>query len=330
MKEEEKEAFDNAYHRARRFVYKNARPLELAKWQYHFENGSREAVLETLACYQNTDGGFGYGLEPDYWNPHSSPSQTYEATEIIWEIGMEREDADHPVIQGILEYLSSGKEFEDNSWAHTIDTNNNYPHADWWHYPYASWWEDTTANRFATDYNPTAGLAGFILYFEDPDTDFYDLAKEVATEAINQFLMIKDCKEMYVVACFCRLYDYIAEAGLEAEFPMEAFEKRLKEVVFQTITQDVNLYITMWDVNICRPSTFLRAKDSMYYEMNKNIAEFELEFIAKTQLGDGSWEVTWEWGKSYPAAWGVAKNWWKSKIAIQNLLYWSGMMDSEE
>lgn len=64
--------------------------------------------------------------------------------------------------------------------------------------------------------------------------------------------------------------------------------------------------------------------------MNKNIAEFELEFIAKTQLGDGSWEVTWEWGKSYPAAWGVAKNWWKSKIAIQNLLYWSGMMDSEE
>ena len=49
MKEEEKEAFDNAYHRARRFVYKNARPLELAKWQYHFENGSREAVLETLA-----------------------------------------------------------------------------------------------------------------------------------------------------------------------------------------------------------------------------------------------------------------------------------------
>ena len=86
MKEEEKEAFDNAYHRARRFVYKNARPLELAKWQYHFENGSREAVLETLACYQNTDGGFGYGLEPDYWNPHSSPSQTYEATEIIWNL----------------------------------------------------------------------------------------------------------------------------------------------------------------------------------------------------------------------------------------------------
>lgn len=56
MKEEEKEAFDNAYHRARRFVYKNARPLELAKWQYHFEDGSREAVLDTLACYQNTDG----------------------------------------------------------------------------------------------------------------------------------------------------------------------------------------------------------------------------------------------------------------------------------
>jgi len=122
--------------------------------------------------------------------------------------------ADDPVIQGILEYLSSGKEFEDNSWAHTIDTNNNYPHADWWHYPYASWWEDTPANRFATDYNPTAGLAGFILYFEDPDTDFYDLAKEVATEAINQFLMIKDCKEMYVVACFTTSFKRFSNASI--------------------------------------------------------------------------------------------------------------------
>lgn len=326
---EAQEVYEDAFHRAKRFVYKNARPIDLARWQYHFEDGSKEAVLEALSCYQNTDGGFGYGLEPDYWNPHSSPAQTYEATEILWEIGMEKSDAEHPIIQGILDYLSSGKEFDDDFWSHTVETNNKFPHADWWHYPHSSWWEDTPMNRFAWDYNPTAGLAGFILYFEDAETEFYYLAKKIAKKAIKQFLQMDKCNDMYVVTCFCRLYDYILEAELQEDFPVDKFEKHLKKMVHQTITQDENLYITMWNVNICRPSTFINSKENIFYESNEAISEFEIEFITKTQLGDGSWEVAWDWGKSYPAAWGVAKNWWKSRIIIKNLLYWSGMIEDE-
>lgn len=43
-------------------------------------------VLAALAVYQNEDGGFGRALEPDCWNPDSSPVQTWTATEIINEI----------------------------------------------------------------------------------------------------------------------------------------------------------------------------------------------------------------------------------------------------
>lgn len=323
MKESEKEFYEFAYKRARRFIYKNARPIDLARWKYLFENGSREEVLEALANYQNSDGGFGYGLEPDCWNPHSSPVQTWEATEILWEIGMERSEAEHPIIQGILDYLSSGKDFDEDCWAHTIETNNNFPHADWWQYPCSPWWVDTPANRFAFDYNPTASLAGFVLYFENTDTEFYDLAKRVAANAIHLFLQTEEVTDIYVISCFHRLYEYILEAGLEKEFPTDALKRRLKEVVNQTITQDENLYITMWGTHICKPSQFITSRDSMYYEDNRKIADFECEFIRKTQLSDGSWEVTWDWGKAYPSAWGVAKNWWKSHIIINNLLYWS-------
>ena len=35
-------------HQARNFVYRNARPLELARWKYLFEGGSREEVLTAL------------------------------------------------------------------------------------------------------------------------------------------------------------------------------------------------------------------------------------------------------------------------------------------
>ena len=43
------------FEKARDFIYRNARPLDLARWQYHFENGSKEAVLKALSYYQNAD-----------------------------------------------------------------------------------------------------------------------------------------------------------------------------------------------------------------------------------------------------------------------------------
>ena len=111
MKEEEKEAFDNAYHRARRFVYTNARPLELAKWQYHFENGQSSLGGFGDTCLLPKYGWWvwlriGAGLFESARHHRHRPMRQQS---IIWEIGMEREDADHPVIQGILEYLSSSR-----------------------------------------------------------------------------------------------------------------------------------------------------------------------------------------------------------------------------
>ena len=55
--------------KARDFVNRNARPLDFARWKFLFENGSMEQVLSALETYQNEDGGFGNGLEPDCWNP---------------------------------------------------------------------------------------------------------------------------------------------------------------------------------------------------------------------------------------------------------------------
>ena len=63
---------NTVYQKARKFIYHNARPLDIARWQYHFEGGTKEAALTALAAYQNEDGGFGHALEPDCWNPNSA------------------------------------------------------------------------------------------------------------------------------------------------------------------------------------------------------------------------------------------------------------------
>jgi len=44
------------------FIYRNARPQDLARFQYHFENSSKETVPATLAAYQNENGGFGHAI----------------------------------------------------------------------------------------------------------------------------------------------------------------------------------------------------------------------------------------------------------------------------
>lgn len=148
------------FQRIQGWFYRNARPLDLARWQFHFENGGQAAVLTALAAYQNEDGGFGHALEADCWNPNSSPLTTATAAERLLEIGFE--NSGHPVIQRMLMYLDSGAEMDGNTWRNVIVSNNDYPHAPWWHTD-----SDSTSRSI---FNPTAILAGFILQHADRES----------------------------------------------------------------------------------------------------------------------------------------------------------------
>ena len=57
---------------SRRFIFQHGRLLERKLFEYVFEGGSRVACVRALAAYQNDDGGFGNGLEPDLLCPDSS------------------------------------------------------------------------------------------------------------------------------------------------------------------------------------------------------------------------------------------------------------------
>lgn len=65
---------------------------------------------------------------------------------------------------------------------------------------------------------------------------------------------------------------------------------------------------------------FINSKLSDFYFENKDICDFECQFILNTQNNDGSWNVTWNWD-DYPEEWAISKNWWKSDIIIKNIKY---------
>ena len=64
------------------WIKRNARPLETARWEYIFEGASSDRVMKYLSAFQNEDGGFGHGIEPDFWLPHSSPMAIWAAGQV--------------------------------------------------------------------------------------------------------------------------------------------------------------------------------------------------------------------------------------------------------
>ncbi|MGN1342932.1 MAG: hypothetical protein ACI4U3_00010, partial [Traorella sp.] len=279
------------YNQARNFIYQNARPLDFARWQYLFENGSCDNVLNALKSYQNEDGGFGHALEADCWNPNSSPLQTWVATKIIREIQLS--DSKHPIIQGILCYLETCHDFNGHCYLNTIPTNNDFAHAPWWNY------QQETIN-----YNPTASLIGFILRYANQESKLYSLALNLVQEAYTYFRKNCPLDSMHTASNFVDLYEDLVDCHVEIVDLVE-FKNLLIQQINYLLTNDISL----WDKEyVCKPSLFIHSKKSPFYEMNQEICEYECEFISKTQKSDGTWAITWNWG-CYPEQWTISKNW---------------------
>ena len=295
------------YISAKNFLLKNARPLDLSRWYYLFENGDKQDVLEALKAYQNIDGGFGSALEPDCWNTYSTPMQTWVATRIIEEIHLE--DKSHPIIKGILDYLASGDEFDGERWhgLNTVKTNNDYPHAPWWSYQEGK----------ESDYNPTASLIGFILKYADKESALYTLACNLIPKAYTYFENHFPLASMHEAACFVELYESMKQCQCYHLVDLEKFKDLLQQQIKHLITYNTEV----WDIEyICKPSQFITSPQSDFYLENKEICDYECQFIKTHQNTDGTWRVTWNWN-DYQEEWAISKNWWKSDIIINNIKY---------
>ena len=83
---------NDSFEKARIFVMEQGRELERRLLSYYFDDGTPAAVLDELASYQNQDGGFGNGLEPDIQMPDSSVITTTIALRILREVKATSDD----------------------------------------------------------------------------------------------------------------------------------------------------------------------------------------------------------------------------------------------
>ena len=292
------------------WMHQNARPLELALWNYYFENGKKEAVVDALTYYQNEDGGFGNAVEPDCWNTNSSPYATLTVIGTLRKIGfMETAGTEHPMIQGIFLFLESGVHCGENGWDFSIPSNDTFPRAPWWTY-------DEEENKLQ-NLGITAGLCSFILRYGKKDGWLYQKAMEYTKQILTKVRDTKDFGEMGSGGVATLLED-IKQSGLESSYACEGLMEKIGEVINQTIERDTE----KWQQYTPRPSQFIETKQSPFYKGNEEIVNKELDYLIETRNPEGVWNITWLWygmEDTYSKEFAVSENWWMGITAIQKL-----------
>ncbi|RAP73602.1 prenyltransferase/squalene oxidase repeat-containing protein [Paenibacillus montanisoli] len=113
--------------RAKSFLYKNARLIDRKRFEFLFEDGTKESVIGALRAYQNPDGGFGHALEPDIRCPYSQPVPTEVALALMDEVGC----LDAELLDGIIRYVR-GITLPDGGMPFVFCNAKDYSHAPWW------------------------------------------------------------------------------------------------------------------------------------------------------------------------------------------------------
>lgn len=303
MKKISKKAFDEI----RLWIYRNSRQLDLAMWQYEFENGNKGNVLSALSHYQNVDGGFGNALEPDCWNPNSSPYTTLNAVSKLNDICFT--DTSHPIMQGIIRFFESGVHFTGDGWLFSIPSNNDYPRAPWWTY-------DPKANEYE-HIGVTSGIVCFVLQFVYRESELYKKAFAIAHKLLSKLKEPDNLGDMGLSG-YCMVLEKIKQLDLVDQFDMAFYSATIKRLVDEAIVRD----ISQWTNYSVRPSQFISTPDSPFFEGNEDIIEKELDYLIDTRHENGVWGITWQWWENYekyPKEFVISENWWKAERAISAL-----------
>jgi len=304
-----KKLSEKTFSEIRRWIFLNARNLDIARFQYFFENGSKEAVLEALTFYQNDDGGFGHGLELDNMNPKSSPVMTDWAVQILKSIDCD--DAKQPLIQGIIRFIEHTEHFTERGFRYTIPSNKFYPHKPWFNYPaspnFPDDWDD--------EYYINSAFFRFVLKYFDCEHEIYKKALRAIDYRINN---------MRKFAEYCT-YDNGIPVNIGQFMEADDWLSLITLVKEYGLRNDIECELLMQKyIEILKNSTCPEVSEKVLFDMkNKSISENELDKIVDRLTNDGIWCENGLFckniGEKDNLVWSVEDLWWEIMNVINDL-----------
>jgi hypothetical protein len=293
-----------AFERAREFLKTQARPLDRALFEHHFERAPTESVLRELAHFQNDDGGFGHALEPDMRAPTSSALATGIGLRLLSELDC---TADHPMVQRALKYLLATFDASTKVWRVIPVDANEFPHAPWWHD------KDGSLARTFNDFLviPRAELVGLLHHY--------------ATLVPLQWLT--DVTES-TVACIETIEKFGTGGGDDLHYAItlaettelpERFRARLAARIRSVTPNVVARDPQKWSSYCITPLKLAPSPRSLAADLLENVLPLNLDHQIEHQTAEGTWEPTWSWGNLYPDAWAQAKLEWRGSLTLDTL-----------
>lgn len=276
-----------------------ARPLEIARARHLLSDGTVEEVIAQLQQFQNSDGGFGHGLEPDFVNPHSSALQSSVAMDIIKEHAI---DKFHPMVLKLIDYLENTFDTTIMRW-HSIHPDNKlYPHAPWWH-------EEGDLKSL----NPSAAIAGFIVKYSNPMLKIYKQATLVIDEALNKIIRSESI-EPHELKCLIDMmndikYDYRHHTKYRLA------KNNLILHIENAIEKNTDTWFTSY---VTKPSMLITHHPSIGSELFIETLLQEIDLAFKHQNEEHLWDITWSWN-DYETEFELAKKAWMGIIAYRYL-----------
>jgi len=252
---------------ARDFMLRNARLLERATFAAHFDGAARPPVLRALAAYQNPDGGFASGLEPDKRDPHSQPVDVQFALETMDAVG----DFDMGVARRACAWLNCVTT-DEGGVPFAMPTVNNYPHAPWWETE-----KDPPANL-----NPTAAIVGVLLKYR-VEHDWVAEAEAFCWQAIAKINRTQFHELMPVIA----FLEHAADRA-RADKTMEQILARIAAPDAVALDPDAAGYVHMpleWAPTPQHPCRRL---------FSESVIVKHLDALAAKQREDGGWPISWD------------------------------------
>lgn len=288
------------WRQARAYLLHKARPLEAARYRFHFEAGSAGEVLATLAAYKNDDGGFGHALEPDLRTPASSALATSVAIQIMDEV---RAPSSHPLVQGALAYLLASFDSATQRWRIIPPEAEDAPRAFWW-------MDAGLDDRF--DYfwlNPRAELLGAFWQLAGPAR--VPWLASLTTRIVEEIEGHDKPVAGNDLLCALRL---AATPALP-----DALRTRLLARLRQDVVASVETRPERWQQHGVRPLDVALTPDSAYAGLLAEPLQANLDFLIDSQGADGAWMPTWSWAPLDAVAWGKAAREWKGVLTLNAL-----------
>ena len=265
----------------------NARPLDMAKWDFLFNGGSKAEIVEELLKYQNTDGGFGNALEADILLPDSSATASAEA--IFMAYGYEL-DCSEEWFAKLLDYFENSVQSIPSFWEAVPQKIQEYPHPPWWGY--------------------------------DPDEKFTPNPRAVIASAMIAHGTVKQKEIGLKVAVKC--LEYLASnefCGDHESYCLIALIEKLQHINSPLINDDVIASMNhRIAANVCydeskwgeyqpQPVNFADSPSSPWYDCVKSGIENNLKYLLDNINEDGVWTPNFSWGTDSAASREATKNW---------------------